>query len=99
MNLRIDLRDPDATLDPLVEALLAGETALLPTDTVYGLACAAAQRDACERTLRLKGRDLSQPSAFLAGSLESVPERVLPELRAAAAAGSSGSTRSSTLIV
>src|SRR3954469_6893956 len=80
MTTRIDLRDPHADLEPLVEALLAGRTVVIPTDTVYGVACAAHLPDACERTLRLKGRDLGQPSAILAASLDTVFSTVLPEL-------------------
>ena len=30
--------DPDGVVDQVVEALLAGEVVVLPTDTVYGLA-------------------------------------------------------------
>jgi len=78
--LRIDLAVPDCDLEPLIEALLAGKSVVIPTDTVYGLACAAHLPDACERTLRLKGRDLSQPSAVMAASLETVFSTVLPEL-------------------
>ena len=32
---------PDDDLEPFVQALEAGESTVLPTDTVYGLACAA----------------------------------------------------------
>lgn len=88
MALRIDLGPgAGADLEPLVEALLAGSTVVIPTDTVYGLACAADLPEACERTLRLKGRDPRQPSAVLAGSLASLLERVLPGLAGTARAG------------
>ena len=76
----IDLSDPDADLGPLVSALAAGGAVVLPTDTVYGLACAAHLPDACERTLRLKERDLAQPSAVLCGSVETLFTTALPEL-------------------
>ena len=68
-------------LGPLVAALRAGQTVAIPTDTVYGVACAAHLRDACEQLLRAKGRPLSQPSALVAGTLGSAVEVVLPELR------------------
>jgi L-threonylcarbamoyladenylate synthase len=84
--LLLDLRRPDARLDPLVEALLDGRTVVLPTDTVYGLACAAHLPEACERTLRLKGRGLEQPSALLAGSREGLFGAVLPDDLGAAGA-------------
>ena len=69
-------------LEPLVEALRAGDAVAIPTDTVYGVACAAHLPDACERLLRAKGRSLSQPSALVAGTVDSAVDVVLPELRA-----------------
>jgi L-threonylcarbamoyladenylate synthase len=71
---------PEDDLEPLVAALADGRAVLIPTDTVYGLACAAHLPDACERMLRLKHRDLSRPTSIIAGSLETVFETVLPEL-------------------
>ena len=53
---------------------------VLPTDTVYGLACAAHLPDACERALRIKGRDLTKPTSVIAASLDTVFATVLPEL-------------------
>jgi L-threonylcarbamoyladenylate synthase len=70
----------DDDLEPLVEAFLAGRAGLLPTDTVYGLACAAHLPDACERMLAIKHRDLSKPTSIIAASLETVFATVLPEL-------------------
>jgi L-threonylcarbamoyladenylate synthase len=68
---------PEDDLEPLVQALRAGASIVLPTDTVYGLACAAHLEDACERTLALKGRDLSKPTSILGASLGVVFTRVL----------------------
>ncbi len=59
--------------------MLAGELALLPTDTVYGIAAAAVLPDACARLYILKQRPLDQPTAVMLGSLEGLL-RVLPEL-------------------
>ena len=53
---------------------------MLPTDTVYGLACAAHLEDACARTLALKGRDLSKPTSIVGASLSVVFTRVLGDL-------------------
>src|SRR4051812_34430455 len=78
--LTIDLRSGDADLEPLVTALLAGRLAVLPTDTVYGVAAAAHLPDACDRLHRLKRRDAAQPIALVCGSLGTVFETVLPEL-------------------
>jgi L-threonylcarbamoyladenylate synthase len=53
---------------------------VLPTDGVYGL-CASPYREAPVRQLyELKGRDLSQPSAIIASSIDLLFECV-PELR------------------
>ncbi len=67
-------------LEPLVAALRAGHTVAIPTDTVYGVACAAHLRESCEWLLRAKGRSLTQPSAIVTGSVDSVIDVVLPEL-------------------
>ena len=58
----------------------------IPTDTVYGVACAAHLREACERLLRAKGRPLSQLTALVAGTLDSAVDVVLPEMGGGAAA-------------
>ena len=43
--------------------LAGGGLALLPTDTVYGIACAAADVDACQRMHAPKPRPVSQVQA------------------------------------
>lgn len=63
-----------------IAALRAGRVVLLPTDTVYGLAAAAARAEHTERLYRLKGRDAGQPTALLAASVAQL-ETALPELR------------------
>jgi L-threonylcarbamoyladenylate synthase len=78
--IRIDLHDDGADLEPLVAALSAGHVVVLPTDTVYGLAAAAHVPAACERVARLKGRDPQQPTALVAGLVETLFTTVLPEL-------------------
>jgi L-threonylcarbamoyladenylate synthase len=77
MTLRLTAEDD---LRPLTRALHAGESAVLPTDTVYGLACAAHLEDACARTLALKGRDLSKPTSIIGASISTVFTRVLGDL-------------------
>jgi L-threonylcarbamoyladenylate synthase len=64
----------------VIDAIQAGKPVLLPTDTVYGLSTSAYSDRPAERVYRLKGRDLSQPSALLAGSVEGLLDCV-PELR------------------
>ncbi len=66
--------------------LRAGELAILPTDTVYGIACAAYLRPAVERLYALKQRPASQPTAIMCGSVENLLSNVLPEARERAGA-------------
>ena len=80
MTVVIDLDDPAADLTPLVDALVAGDLAVLPTDTVAGLASAAADAAACARVAEAKGRDPGQATAVICASVESLAARVLPEL-------------------
>lgn len=63
-----------------VAALAAGRLAVIPTDTVYGLAANAHLEDAARRLYRLKGRDEIRPTAVMASSVEVLLECV-PELR------------------
>jgi L-threonylcarbamoyladenylate synthase len=62
-----------------VAALRRGEPVVLPTDTVYGLCCDAATRGPTERLYALKRRDLAQPSALVAASVDDLVAAV-PEL-------------------
>jgi L-threonylcarbamoyladenylate synthase len=63
-----------------IDAIRAGEPALLPADGVYGL-CASAFDEAPTRALyALKGREQRQPTALLAASVDTLFECV-PELR------------------
>ncbi|HET8529010.1 MAG TPA: L-threonylcarbamoyladenylate synthase [Gaiellaceae bacterium] len=66
-------------MSPAAEALRRGEPAVLPTDTVYGLCCEATARSSTERMYALKRRELSQPSALLAASVDDLVAAV-PEL-------------------
>jgi L-threonylcarbamoyladenylate synthase len=63
----------------VVAALRRGEPVVLPTDTVYGLCCDAATRGPTERLYALKRRELTQPSALLAASVDGLLAAV-PEL-------------------
>ena len=68
------MRDVDAA----VAALAAGELAIVPTDTVYGLASAPAE-EPVRRLYRAKGRDEPQPTALVAAGVDVLLELV-PEL-------------------
>jgi L-threonylcarbamoyladenylate synthase len=61
-------------------ALRAGGVAVVPTDTVYGLACAAEDEMAARRLAALKGRGTDKPIAVVAADVDAVL-RLVPELR------------------
>jgi L-threonylcarbamoyladenylate synthase len=63
----------------VVRALLEGALAILPTDTVYGLACRADSRRAAADLYRLKGRSTTQPTSIVLASVAAV-EQALPGL-------------------
>lgn len=63
------------------QRLRSGELAVLPTDTVYGVACAAYLPIACQRLYGLKERPSAQPIALVAGSVDELLSNILPELR------------------
>ena len=54
-----------AAVDAAVAALRAGELAIVPTDTVYGLAASPYREPPVTRLYRVKGRDPLQPPAKL----------------------------------
>ena len=85
--MRLTLADD---LAPLTRALLDGGTAVLPTDTVYGLVCAAADERACGEVARLKRRDPAQPSSVLVATLQAA--RALTEDARALALLATGAT-------
>jgi L-threonylcarbamoyladenylate synthase len=72
-------------IDAAVAALRAGQLAILPTDTVYGLAANAGDEAAVRRLYDAKGRGGEQPTALVAASVELLLEAV-PELRGRAEA-------------
>lgn len=71
-------------VEAAVAALRAGELVVLPTDTVYGLACTAHAAAPVAALYRLKGRDGLQPTALVAASVDRLLACV-PELRGRAA--------------
>jgi L-threonylcarbamoyladenylate synthase len=56
-------------VDEVVRSIREGKLAVLPTDTVYGLVCAAFERQPALDLYRLKGRDAIQPTAVLFASV------------------------------
>jgi L-threonylcarbamoyladenylate synthase len=68
-------------LDAVVAAICAGGLAVVPTDTVYGLAASPAAEEPVRRLYRVKGRAELQPTALVAASLDAL-RGALPELSA-----------------
>ena len=66
-------------VDAAVASLRGGGLAVIPTDTVYGLACDPYRADAVARLSEVKGRSPEQPVALVASSVEVLFD-VLPEL-------------------
>ena len=54
--------------------LCEGALAILPTDTVYGIGCAAGIERACARLYAVKDRPSEQPTAVVFGSVEKAVE-------------------------
>jgi L-threonylcarbamoyladenylate synthase len=67
-------------VEAAVAALQGDGVAVVPTDTVYGLACTAYREAPARRLYALKSRDLTQPTAVVAASVDLLLECV-PELR------------------
>ena len=67
-------------VDRAVAAIRAGGLVVIPTDTVYGLACTAYREQPARDLYRLKGRSDIQPTALVAASVDWLLECV-PELR------------------
>jgi len=61
------------------QVLRAGALAIVPTDTVYGIGCAAGDREACVRLYACKSRPADQPTALVLSSVGGLLA-ALPEL-------------------
>ena len=73
MSTTYDVRtDPTAGIEAAVAALRRGELAVLPTDTVYGLAADAFSPGAVGRLLEAKGRGRDMPTPVLVGALRTL---------------------------
>jgi len=78
--VRIDLHNSTFNLETAVpeaaKMLLGGGIAVLPTETVYGLAARASDEQAVHRLVRLKGRSENNPMALAISGLKSLSEFV-----------------------
>ena len=71
-------------VETAVAAIRAGRLAIVPTDTVYGLAASAYSEGPVRLLYRAKGREEIQPTALVASTVDMLLECV-PELRGRAA--------------
>ncbi len=72
------------SVEAVATAIRAGELVVLPTDTVYGLACAPYREEPVRALAAAKGRSADQPIALVAASVDWLLE-CIPELRGRAA--------------
>ena len=68
-----------SAVDDVVAVLEVGGLAVIPTDTVYGLACRADLEKAVRELSRLKGRAAEQPIALVGADVEALVA-IVPEL-------------------
>jgi L-threonylcarbamoyladenylate synthase len=72
-----------STVEEVAAAIRAGELVVIPTDTVYGLACRPDREEAVRALSALKRRSPEQPIALLAAGVDALVE-LIPELADAA---------------
>ena len=70
-----------SSVDSAVAAIDAGQLVVIPTDTVYGLACRPDREEAVRALSVLKRRSAEQPIALVATSVDALVE-LIPELPA-----------------
>lgn len=68
-----------SSVEEVASAVAAGTLVVIPTDTVYGLACRPDREEPVRALSTVKGRSGKQPIALVAGSIEALIELV-PEL-------------------
>jgi L-threonylcarbamoyladenylate synthase len=88
-TVSIERDGADAVHHPFEQCVLAGDIAVFPADTLYGLACDPGEPEAIKRIHGLKNRRDSKPSAvmyFSMDSMKEVVEMMTPLVRAIASA-------------
>jgi len=56
----------------IVEKITAGGVGVIPTDTIYGLACSAFNESAVEKIYEIKNRDTAKPLVFLISEISNL---------------------------
>ncbi len=75
-----------STIDEAVEALLGGGAAVIPTDTVYGIAALPSKPEGIASVFDIKGRSRDKGLPVLAASVDQLEGIVIPNDRAKALA-------------
>ncbi len=70
-----------SSIGQTVAAIASRDLVVIPTDTVYGLACRADEEGSVRALSALKGRSVDQPIALVAASVDALLE-LIPELPA-----------------
>ena len=74
INLRLSNCNWNDAVSKTVDVLQASGVAVVPTDTVYGLAARLTDSQAVQKVLQLKGRNENQPFALAFPSIESITD-------------------------
>ena len=69
------VKSDEEGLEAAAKVLLAGGVAVIPTDTVYGLAAHPDFPEAVDRLYTIKGREAKKPIALLASDADATPVR------------------------
>ncbi len=70
-SLIVNWSDP-RSVQIAAKSILAGESVVVPSETIYGLTCNALNARAVEQLYRIKGRELTKPSAVFLGNRENI---------------------------
>jgi tRNA A37 threonylcarbamoyladenosine synthetase subunit TsaC/SUA5/YrdC len=57
-------------LDRINKILKSGGVIAVPTDTIYGIACLACNKNALKKVYEIKGRSQSKPLAICVGNID-----------------------------
>ena len=75
MIIQVHNKTPDTrTIRRAAETLAAGGLIIYPTDTVYGLGCSAADKNAIERIHLIKRQRQDRPFSFVCSDLKHISE-------------------------
>ena len=66
-------------LDRLKSVLKQGGIIAVPTDTIYGVACLACNKQSLAKIYSIKGRDMAKPLAISVGRIEDLEKYILKD--------------------